>query len=195
VAGRELIKWGFKAKCERLAADYRSKLSIHVCEPLCAFKLAEHLKIPIYNATEFLNTPSDKEKLSNDDFGWSALTMVTSAGNRIIIINSFHSEARQQSDIMHELAHVICEHKQSFSDYDFEIPLGMRHFDETQEEEAICLGSTLQITRPGLLWALKRNYTVEQISNYFNSSIEMAKYRIQISGVIKQRSYSNDTTI
>ncbi|MDB5151102.1 MAG: ImmA/IrrE family metallo-endopeptidase, partial [Mucilaginibacter sp.] len=186
MAGKELLKRGFKAKCERLALDYRSKLSIHVCNPLCAFKLAEYLNIPIYRATEFLTSPIEKEKLANDNFGWSALTMVTSSGNRIIIINPYHSDARQQSDIMHELAHVICGHKQSFSNYDFEIPLGMRHFDEIQEEEAICLGSTLQITRPGLLWALKRNYTVEQISSYFNSSIEMAKYRMQISGVIKQ---------
>ncbi len=189
MAGKDILKHGFKAKAERLSAEFRTKMSIHPCAPLCAFKLAEYLNIPIYSATEFLSLPDEIEKLSDESFGWSALTMVTSADNRIIIHNPYHSQARQQSDIMHELAHVICEHKQSLDNYNFKIPLGMRHFDELQEEEAICLGSTLQITRPGLQWALKRNYTVEQIANHFNSSVEMATYRLRISGVIKQQAY------
>lgn len=191
VASKDLLKRGFKAKAERLSAEFRTKMSIHPYEPLCAFKLAEHLNIRIYNATEFLSLPDEINKLSNEDFGWSALTMVTRANNRIIIHNPYHSKARQQSDIMHELAHVICEHKHSLSKYDFNIPLGMRDFDELQEEEAICLGSTLQIARPGLLWAVEQNYTVEQIANYFNSSIEMATYRLRISGVVKQHAYRN----
>ena len=191
MAGKDLLKRGFKAESERLAVEYRNKMSIHACAPLCAFKLAEHLNIPIYSATEFLNLPDEIERLSDESFGWSALTMITGANNRIIINNPYHSQARQQSDLMHELAHVICDHKQSLSKYDFEIPLGMRHFDEVQEEEAICLGATLQITRPGLLWALKRNYTVDQIANHFNSSVDMATYRIRMTGVAKQRGYSS----
>ncbi|SEP44771.1 ImmA/IrrE family metallo-endopeptidase [Mucilaginibacter sp. OK283] len=189
MAGKDLLKYGFKAKAERLSVEFRTKMSIHPCAPLCAFKLAEHLNIPIYSATEFLNLPNEIDKLSNENFGWSALTMVTRANNRIIIHNPYHSQARQQSDIMHELAHAICEHKQSLDIYDFNIPLGMRHFDELQEEEAICLGSTLQIARPGLQWALKRGYTVEQIAHHFNSSVEMATYRLRISGVAKQQAF------
>jgi Zn-dependent peptidase ImmA (M78 family) len=194
VVNRDLLKRGFKAKAEKLAQEYRDKMSLHVCSPLCAFKLAEHLQISVYSAIEFLSSSDEIERLSNENFGWSALTMVTRANNRIIIHNPYHSKARQQSDIMHEIAHVICEHKHILPQYDFEIPLGMRTFDEVQEEEAICLGSTLQITRPGLLWALKRNYTIEQIADHFNSSVEMATYRTQISGVNKQRAYRKKMT-
>lgn len=194
MAGKDLLKRGFKAKAERLAAEYRSKLAIHPCAPLCAFDLARYLNVAIYSATDFLNLPNEINRLSDEDFGWSALTMITKANNRIIINNPYHSKARQQSDVMHELAHIICDHKQSLTKYDFDIPLGMRHFDDLQEEEAICLGSTLQIPRPGLLWALKRNFNISQIAMHFNSSVEMAEYRMRISGVAKQQSYRRKMT-
>lgn len=191
MAHKDILKWGFKASAERTAIEYRKKLSIEPWEPLCAIKLAEHLEVTIYAATEFLSRSDEIRRLSgiDEDCGWSAMTIVTKAGNQIIINNPYNTPARQQSDIMHELAHIICNHKQSFSDYDFEIPLGMRHFDEMQEEEAKCLGSTLQITRPGLLWALKRKYSISEIADHFNSSVEMATYRIRMSGADKQHSY------
>jgi Zn-dependent peptidase ImmA (M78 family) len=188
LANQSVFKRGFKAQSERLALEYRSKLSIQAWAPLCAFKLAGFLNIPIFNATDFLTTQAEREMLA-DDCGWSALTMETAAGNRIIIHNEFHSSARQQSNIMHELAHVICEHKIPPSKYDFPIPIGMRTFDEVQEEEAAWLGSALQIAKPCLLWALKRKLSVSEIASHFNASDEMVSYRIRMSGAAKQSSY------
>ncbi len=130
--------------------EYRNKLLIHACAPLCAFKLSEHLAIPVCSATEFVTEENEIALLSGTngiECEWSALTMVTKAGNRIIIHNPFHSIGRQQSDLMHELAHIICKHERKETEYDFAIPFGMRHFDEEQEEEAKCLGSTPRITR------------------------------------------------
>lgn len=191
-APKKILKHGFPAKAERLAVEYRTKLGIHPCAPICAFKLAEHLRIPIYNATEFLTLPQEHDHLSGvngDDCGWSALTMITGAGNRIIIHNPFHSAPRQQSNIMHELAHIICEHKVDEAARNIPLPLGMRHFDEVQEEEAKCLGGTLQLPKPGLLWALKRNMNTAEIATHFNASNEMVTYRLNISGAAKQSNY------
>ena len=197
MATKSILKRGFKAKTERLAIKYRENLSVHACAPLCAFKLAEHLNIPIYSATEFIKSTNEINLLSGAngiECEWSALTMTTKVGNRIIIHNPFHSTARQQSDLMHEIAHQICKHEHIQTDYNFEIPFGMRYFNEEQEEEAKCLGSTLQITRPGLLWAVKRNMTTEEIANHFNASIDMVKYRMNLSGVTKQSFYMNKKT-
>jgi Zn-dependent peptidase ImmA (M78 family) len=189
LAKKDILKRGFKAHAERKAKAFRTELSIHPCAPLCAFKLAEHLSVPIYPATDFLTSSNDLNKLkgfNGQDSGWSALTMVTKAGNRIVIHNSFNSVARQQSDIMHELAHIICEHQRSLSEYDFEIPFGMRNFDELQEEEAKCLGSTLQLPTPCLLWAKKRNMVPQEIASHFNASVDMVIYRMNMTGISKR---------
>lgn len=190
LAKKDILKRGFKADAERKAKEYREALSIHPCAPLCAFKLAEHLIVPVYPATEFLTLTHDINNLNGSngkDPEWSALTMLTKAGNRIIIHNSFNSVARQQSDLMHELAHIICKHERSQSEYDFEIPFGMRDYDELQEEEAKCLGSTLQLPTPCLLWAKKRNMSNGDIAGHFNASEVMVTYRMNMTGIFKRR--------
>jgi Zn-dependent peptidase ImmA (M78 family) len=194
---KSILKRGFKSQAEHLAKQYRENLNIHPCAPLCAFQLAEHLQVPIYSATEFISEEAEINLLlgSNGiDCGWSALTMQTKAGNQIIIHNPFHSTARQQSDMMHELAHIICKHEHSQQSYDFEIPFGMREFDEVKEEEAKCLGSTLQLAKPCLLWADKRNMTNEAIATHFNASVEMVTYRMNMTGIAKRKFYKMKNT-
>jgi Zn-dependent peptidase ImmA (M78 family) len=190
LAAKTILKRGFKANAERLAKEYRDKLNIHACSALCAFMLAEYLQITVYKATDFIKSHDYLELLSGTngyDCGWSALTMITAAGNRIIIHNPFHSAARQQSNIMHELAHIICRHERSQKNYDFEIPFGMHEFDEIQEEEAKCLGSTLQLPTPGLLWSNKKNMSTEAIAAYFNTSSDMVLYRMNTTGIARRR--------
>lgn len=188
-----LLKRGFKAEAERKALYYRESLSIHPCEPLCAFQLASFLDIPVYPVTEFLKAPDDIGLFNGSngrDPEWSALTMITSSSRRIIIHNPFNSKMRQQSDLMHELAHIICEHTRTFSGQDFEIPFGMREYDELQEEEANCLGSTMQLPKACLLWAKKRKMSYADISIHFNASIEMVKFRMNITGIFRRQNFN-----
>ena len=189
LSAKSILKRGFKSNAEKLAKQFRENLDIHPCAPLCAFKLAEYLDIPVYPATDFLSLTEDINQLSGSDgtdCEWSALTMTTKVGNKIIIHNPFHSKVRQQSNIMHELAHHICKHVRYQEVYDFEIPFGMRHFDELQEEEAKCLGSTLLLPTPCLLWARKNRMTKEAIGNYFSASKDMVIYRMNMTGIYKQ---------
>lgn len=188
MAKPNILKRGFKADAERKALSFRAELNIHPCEPLCAFKLAEHLTIPVYPATDFLKSAEELNILqgsTNKVSEWSALTMVTKTSNRIIIYNPFNTITRQQSDLMHELAHIICDHKREVIEYEFEIPFGMREFDVLQEEEAKCLGSTLQLPKPCLLWSKKREMTRNEISSHFNASLDMVKYRMNITAISK----------
>lgn len=192
MADKSLLKRGFKTQAERLAISYRCDLSLSATQPLEANDLAKHLGIAVFPATEFLSEEKyikllvgDEEKTS----GWSALTMETKRGNKIIIHNPFHSVGRQQSNLMHELAHIICKHEFPTYTYDFAIPVGMRHFNPLQEEEAQCLGETLQLPRTALEWAIKAEMSVQEIANYFLASEEMVNYRLNISGVRRQQAF------
>lgn len=190
---KNILKRGFKADAERLAIYYRKALFLHPCAPLCAFKLADHLKIPIYSASEFPISFEDIEILKgNNGKGneWSALTMVTKVGNQIIIHNPFHSSARQQSNIMHELAHIICKHEHP-QVLNIHIPIGIRQFNELHEEEAKHLGATLQLAKPCLLWAKKHNMTNEEIATFFNASNEMVNFRLNSTGLYKLNQRKN----
>ncbi len=178
------LKRGFKANAERMAVQFRKDLEIHPCGPLCAFKLAEFLKVPVFQATQFLTEPEYITLLSNN-CEWSALTMTNVEGVKIILHNPYSSDARQQSDLMHELAHIICNHQHEENYHDEPLPLGLRSYNSEHEEEAKCLGSTLQLAKPGLLWASKRNMTYEEIANYFTASIDMVNYRMNTTGIAK----------
>jgi hypothetical protein len=187
-----ILPRGFKTRAEKIALNYRKELNLLPHDPLCGFELAEFLNIPVHtpdlvfgegtNLSELVGTPGK-------DRGWSALTMKTKINNAIIIHNHLHVATRQQSNIMHELAHVICEHVHPETEANMNLPDIMRTYDQQQEEEANCLGSTLQITRDGLVWAFKKKMTKDQIAEHFNASPQMVTLRINMTGVAKQLSY------
>lgn len=191
MAKKSLLPHGFKAKAERISLEFRQELNLKPTDPLCGFKLAEYLSIKVYPASHFIKTPADLEKLvgtSTKDRGWSALTMKNKNQETLIIHNHLHGRQRQQSNLMHELAHIICEHEQPETT-SVSLLSYMRKYDPKQEEEANCLGAALQISREGLLWALKANMTTEEISTHFNASTEMVTFRINSTGVNRQLSY------
>ena len=187
-----LLPRGFKAKAERTAIALRKELELLPVDSLCGFKLAEHLKISVYTPTEFFSSETNIDDLVGTDKGWSALTMKTGKDNTILVHNHLHAPTRQQSNLMHELAHIICEHKHPVTYANITLPFFMRVFDKQQEEEANYLGSTLQITRDALVWALKKRMEIPEIAEYFMASQDMVKLRINTTGVKQQLSYLNN---
>ena len=111
---KSYLKRGFKAEAERISNNFRNDIGLNIHEHLCAFALANYLGIEVISP-EILNI--DDKGLDvlmgnrGKSSGWSALTMTNSSDKKIIIHNTRASEARQQSDIMHELAHIICNHE------------------------------------------------------------------------------------
>lgn len=180
---------GFKAEAERLGEEYRKKLGKSIFDPLDAYKLANYLEVEVCSVYDYLDEIEAVKivgtRLNPKD--WSALWLPDKDGGKIIIHNPNHSENRQQSNIMHELAHIIRRHETSKEIKMLCMQLGLRSFNKQQEEEAKYLGGCLQITRPGLMWALKRKFTVEEISEYYNASTEMVSFRINATGVMYQR--------
>lgn len=189
MASKSLLERGFKAKAERLSEKFRNELAISKFAPLDAFDLAKHLEIPIFSVLELKDDlqPTQYDRLS-DPKKFSAVWMPNCDNEKIIIHNNFHSKKRQQSNLMHELAHIILGHEIPDEQARLCFLLGLHYYNPVHEEEAKYLGGCLQITRPGLLWCIKNGDSESEISEYYVASTEMVSYRLRITGVLRQRS-------
>lgn len=192
MAKKSLLPRGFKAKAEKIAISYRKELGIQPHEALCGFVLANHLKIKVCKPLDIFPKNTNIDDLigtPEKDNGWSALTMITGKGTKLIIHNNLHSPTRQQSNLMHEIAHIICNHEYKKLPDVLNLPSLMRDYNPQQEEEAIYLGSVLQIPREGLLWNLKQRKSYDEIADYYTASKSMVTFRVNSTGVKRQLSY------
>lgn len=182
---------GFKTRAENLAILYREQLSISKFKPLDAFKLADHLDIPIFSVDDVFS--GDKSNpaysLMTKAENFNALWMANEDGDKIILHNCSHSKFRQQSNLMHELAHIILEHEVPEEARKICSIYNLHYYNKQQEDEAKYLGGCLQITKPALLWVLKEGWEHEKISDYYCASLEMVRYRLFSSGAVKQNNY------
>jgi Zn-dependent peptidase ImmA (M78 family) len=182
------FKRGFKTESEKKALEFREILGLKPYEPLSAVTLSQHLNIIIATPGEIFPKKSISYGVLTASKEWSALTMICKSGNRLIIHNDKHSLARQESDLMHEIAHVIRKHDTSDRTRIDGVDILLRNYNEEQEKEAEWLGASLQLPREALLWHLKRNHSVKEIATIFTASETMVKYRINSTGVNRQSS-------
>ena len=178
---KNFLPKGFTTKAEGLAEAFRKRLDVHPCGHLCAFELADHLEVSVCEAADYGIDTELLERLT----GWSGLYLVNKFGEKLVIHNANHPPGRQQSTLMHELAHVICEHPLPTEVILPELPF-LRRYELQHEQEAEYLGATLQISRKGLVWAMRRNMSISQMVDYYKASHEMVDYRLKISGVARQ---------
>lgn len=176
--------WGFKSKAEKIAVQLRVELGISPFKPLSASTLAKHLEIPIFTVEEAFcddkNHPA--YPVLSDTSKFNALWMPNEDGERIIIHNSNHSLYRQQSNLMHELAHIILDHSIPEEIGKVCMLYNLHYYNKQHEAEAKFLGACLQLTKPSILWVKKNNWSEEQISKYYTASNEMVRFRCNAIG-------------
>ena len=132
---QDIFERGFKAWCENTAENLRRRLDLEIGDPLSPYDLAKHYGVTVWtpNQVPGLAQVSVDYLGSTDGDEWSAVTVMVES-DTFIVINSSHSPARQSSDIMHELAHIIRGHK---PDQVFIQGGALRDFNDLQEAEAI----------------------------------------------------------
>lgn len=183
---KSILPRGFKSQAERLSKDYRTQLKLKDTDPLCAFKLARHLDIIVAPMESLLS--QSEITILRDNF--NALWFNNIDDDKVIIYNNFQSAYRQQSNLMHEIAHIIRKHERPEYIKSMSLPLNLYYYNELHEEEAKYLGACLQIPREGLLQALRQRWTEANISEHFTASPQMVKYRINSTGVLNQVKYN-----
>lgn len=151
------------------------------------YKLAEHLGIKILRPTEIkgVSQKSLTQLLKTDPDGWSAITL-RMPSTSIIILNTAHSHARQASDLMHELSHILLAHTPARVDVTDELILLLRTHDRSQEEEAQWLAGCLLLPRPVVLSIHRKGTNSRDAANEYGVSMDMLKYRLQVTGVAEQ---------
>jgi hypothetical protein len=188
------LERGFKAWAERTSLTVRKELGLTADDPLPLDQLAEYLGVILWTPHNVPGMTKEilDQLLERDPWGWSG-TSLQIDGRGIVIYNPKHSSGRQASDITHELAHFILDHQPATIVLSANLDnVGMRSFNQKQEDEANCLAWTLLLPREGLIRAKIRRRTVEQIADQFGVTKSLATYRINSTGVGRQlntRSY------
>jgi hypothetical protein len=183
------LRYGFKAEAERTALHYRKELNLDEFAPLPAVALAKHMGVRIMTPYEIPGITDDLIELLLNGKGkdiWSAAIFVKNQA-RHIIHNPTHSSARQESNLMHELAHASCNHELAEMETALSgLVLPLRKYDHNQEAEAEYLGGCLQLPQKALFHyyhKLKKNN--DEIALAFNASKQMVAFRLRITGVPK----------
>jgi hypothetical protein len=178
------MRRGFKAWAEGETLRLRKTLGLREFDCLPARGLATNLGIMIYEPSTVPGmTPQLVHALQKPRSGFSAVTL-PAVEPVIIIHNGSHAPTRQESNLMHEIAHVLCEHK--CNSVNFSNGLPCRAYDPAQEEEAEWLGACLQIPRDGLLWCLRKGWDTATIAVHFGASTALARFRRNKTGVDAQ---------
>ncbi|MGE0135846.1 MAG: ImmA/IrrE family metallo-endopeptidase [Dehalococcoidia bacterium] len=155
--------------------------------PLSAIELAARLDVAVRGLADVPGVGMREllQLLERDPGSWSAYTFQVQ-GRLFVIHNTAHEVARQESNLMHELAHLICEHTpRPFVKLDG-VNFPLRTYDEEQEGEASWLGATLQLPRRGLEWAHRQGMSHDEIAEHFGASLPQVRYRARMTGIERQ---------
>ena len=179
------MRRGFKARAERLAEETRSDMGLNSMDVLDAAVLADHVGAVVRSADE-LTTLAKLEELESLQRGAFSACTFRVKGQSIIVFNPLASEGRTQSDIAHEVAHLLLSHEvQTVQQLD-----GISFFtcDPDEEQEANWLAGCLLLPRSLLLGAVSRGLSPADIANDYGVSRQMAEFRIRATGVLRQLS-------
>lgn len=177
------LKRGFKAHAEREAARVRLELGLEPHDPLDPRQLAEHLEIRIVDADALVSRSELEELDSLQAFAFSAATFEIH-DRKIVVINPLRNVNRQNSDIAHEIAHLMLDH--DLSEVREMDGMAFRTCQPTEEEEATAFGGALLLPRPLLLSAARRGASIEDIADQYNVTLDMARFRYNTTGVGRQ---------
>jgi Zn-dependent peptidase ImmA (M78 family) len=138
----------------------------------------------VLSAAEVINLSHLQELEDLQPGAFSAATFHLS-GNRIVAVyNPLNEPGRTNSDIAHELAHILLSHDVR----EVQQLAGHTFFtcDPEQEEEANWLAGCLLLPRPLLLRAARSGLDSAAIAVKYTVSEPMAAFRLRTTGVARQ---------
>jgi len=177
------LRRGFRTEAERLAESLRADLGLEPAAKLSIREAASAHGVRVVAADALVERQELVELERVQAFAFSACTFDI-AGRSVIVFNPLRTEARRRSDIAHEFSHLLLGHELTEIREVGGVPF--RTCRPDQEEEATNLGGTLLLPRPLLLRAVARGMTPDAIATEFRVTVEMARFRVNTTGVARQ---------
>lgn len=179
-----VLRRGFKSEAERIVEGVRADLGISRVEPVILQALADSLGVEIIAGDNLIphSRFAELDQIQADCF--SACTFRPSPGRVVVVMNPLSAPTRRKSDLAHELAHILLNHDLSRIE-----KLGGITFlscDPVQEEEAAWLSGSLLLPRDLLTVEVRRGSSAEEIAEKHGVSVAMARYRLNVTGVLRQ---------
>lgn len=177
------LRRGFKSEANHYARELRQEMGIALYGPLCPWRLAQHLEVPVLKLSELvqLNARAAYFLTSSGSREFSGAT-VNMGSRRGVVVNDAHSIKRQAADLSHELSHCILHHRPVKA----ESQTGVRSYDPVQEEEANWLGPALLVSEEASLWIVRNGLSRAEASDHFAVSEEIIQMRLNLTGALKR---------
>jgi len=174
---------GFKSYANTIAIQIRSELQLRAIDRLDPWALAAYLEIPVWPLSDLTrDAPDAVAHLTNGEpEAFSAVT-VFQRNRRTIVYNDAHGRGRQASDIAHELAHGLLQHRPTPALNDH----GCRLWDQGIEDGARWLGGVLLIPEDGALWIVRQGMSEVDAADHFGVTPRMVRYRVNVAGAKKR---------
>ena len=178
------LRRGFKSEAERIAKRVRAELGLRAAQSVSPKQLAEFLGAQIKSGDELISRERFEHLEQLQRGAFSACTFRPSAELIVVVYNPLSSPQRRTSDLSHEFSHILLDHE--LSRIEMLGDISFLSCDSTQEEEAAWLSGCLLLPRELLLAEIRRGATAKDIARKCCVSEDMATYRVNVTGVLRQ---------
>jgi len=177
------LRRGFKSEANQFAREFRQELGITLHGPLCPWRLAQHLHVPVLKLSEIVKKNARAAYfLTQDGCREFSGATINIRNRRGIVVNDGHSRKRQAADLSHELSHCILHHRP----VEPTARIGIRSYDPLQEEEANWLGPALLVSEEAALWIVRQGLSRPDASDHFSVSEELIQMRLNLTGAYRR---------
>lgn len=161
----------------------REELGLRPAAPLCPWKLAQYLHIPVFALSAYAGLHPQEVRYLMTGEGQKDFSAVTCmiGRKRLIIHNDAHDPKRQASNLAHEIAHALLDHPSHVAP----TAQGARSFDKACEDEANWMGPALLISDEAALY-IAANMSVDEASDYYKASKEVIQMRLNVTAAYKR---------
>jgi hypothetical protein len=168
-----------------MATAVRGEIGLQAHAPLSSRDLAQHLGIPTHplSALSGSGVGAAVRYVRENVAVLSAMTIFPEwpRRRRVIIFNDANSDARQNSDIAHELSHGLLLHEPRGA-----IVNGCRDYARLEEDEAAWLSGCLLVPRAAAIQIAMAAMPMGVAAVEFGVSTQMMTYRVNSTGARRQ---------